>query len=67
MPSKLEQVTALSNGQRTVQAITLDDVPQLEGPRADQIQRFNEGMREWKRKTEVKLSEQIIVQRVQTG
>jgi hypothetical protein len=60
MPTKLEQVTALANGQRSVQAITLDDLPTLEGPRPDQIQRFNEGLKEWKRRTEVRLSEQMV-------
>lgn len=67
MSTKLEQVTALANGQRTVQSITLDDFPVLEGARPDQIQRFNEAMIVWKRKTEVNLSEQIMSQRVPTG
>jgi hypothetical protein len=65
MATKLEQVLALSQGTRAVQAFQLDDMPMLEGPRPEQIARFNEGLREWKRRTEVRLSEQMKVPTVQ--
>jgi hypothetical protein len=60
MATKLEQVLALSNGTKSVQAIALPDFPMLEGPRPDQIQAFNERMRAWKREAEVRLSEQQV-------
>lgn len=59
MSDKLSQALALQNGRRSSQFIQLDDFPVLEGPRMDQIQMFNERAKIWKRKTEVRLSEQI--------
>lgn len=67
MSEKLAEVLALSNGQRVAQSIQLDDFPELAGSRPDQIQRFNEQMKEWKRRTEVRLSEQATVPTEQSG
>lgn len=58
--TKLQQAIALSGGSIGTTSISLDDVPTLEGPRQDQIQRFNEQFKEWKRKTEIRLSQQIV-------
>jgi hypothetical protein len=67
MSTKLEQVLALSTGRKVPQAITLPEFPALEGPSASQILRFNEAMRDWKRKAEQAISEQIVVQESATA
>jgi hypothetical protein len=60
MNSKLPAALALSTGSASAQSITLPEMPLLEGPRADQIQRFNEAMRDWKSRAEVQLTQQIL-------
>lgn len=62
MPSKLEQVMALAPQRNAANGFELDPLPELLNPSPDAIRQFNEGMKEWRRKTEIRISERLARQ-----
>jgi hypothetical protein len=64
MSTKLSQVMALAPQRNVSNGFELDPLPELGGKYLSiapvDTKRFNDGLREWRRKTEVRISEQIV-------
>jgi hypothetical protein len=57
---------AIAAKRNAANTFELDPLPELLNASPDAIKRFNEGLKEWKRRTEVRLSERLAAPTAQT-